>query len=339
MQLGAVVSVEVAERGTCDHATVLLHQLALADHAADEQAVSLPLLSELTHGVRVAVGDDRGLDGHGCLWLLARLGEPVCRRAGALSGRCKIEISTGPRDFPLYSELDRRNGRGEIVDLEVWDYNGAAEYFSEDGSERWAEIEWVLHSMRPQLQASDQAGKVGVPIFDPKGTNAQLTARAHEVGWDKVVVPADLRSFGKDWDAGKGSVLAEWQFSNYPFLWNNIIRSEAVFQSGLHLPPLTSTVDALIIVAKSGSFPASNSTLYAEQAVAQIDTVTTLGVFEIPIRLVGLMLPEGVDAFDGDWNEYDARYGRDGTHTPVEFSIAWGRPGQYGNRAARLNRI
>lgn len=222
------------------------------------------------------------------------------------------------------------------MDFEIKDFNGAAEYFADAGAQRWAEIIEVLRYLHPQLQASDQAGKVGQPIFDPKGTNARLTSAAMALGWAKVPVPRDLQPFGVDWDAGKGEVLAEWQFSNYPFLWNNIIRSEAVHQSQATLPPLTAAAKALIIVTKSGSWPASNSTLYFEQANAQIDTVTTLGVFQVPIRLVGLMLPSEGSVLEADWNEYGARYGRDGVTSARRLTLTRGRAGQYGNHSTKL---
>ncbi|MFD5276829.1 hypothetical protein ACFWIX_04630 [Pseudarthrobacter sp. NPDC058362] len=219
----------------------------------------------------------------------------------------------------------------------IRDFNGAAEYFSEVGESRWAEISSVLTSLRPQLQPSDQAGIVGRPIFDPKATNAALTAKAAELGWTNVIVPPELQPFGKDWDAGKGVVLAEWQFSNYPFLWNNIIRSEAVFHSRGILTPLNGPVEALVIVTKTGSLPASNSTLYFEQAEAQINTVTTLGVFGIPIRLVGLGIEPDVSVLDCDWNLYSGRYSRVPDTAQRTFDIAWGRAGQYGNLAARFS--
>lgn len=218
------------------------------------------------------------------------------------------------------------------MDFAVVDFNGAEEYFEGPGAARWGELWDVLAALRPQLQASDQANRVGVPIFDPKGTNASLTAAAAESGWFKVPLPVELRPFGQDWDAGKGTVLAEWQFSNYPFLWNNITRTEAVFQSEAVLPPLTGPVDALVIVTKSGSLPASNSTLYFEQALAQIERVTTLGIFHIPIRLVGLGIDESTDVLDCDWNVYPARYARAaGTTTPTRLRVLRGRAGQYGN--------
>lgn len=220
--------------------------------------------------------------------------------------------------------------------FELADFNGAAEYFAGPGYERWSEIERVLDWLTPQLQRSDQAGRIGTAIFDPKATNAALTGAAAEEGWIKVPVPDSLQPFGTDWDAGSGAVLAEWQFSNYPFLWNNIIRSEAIFQSGAALPGLA-PIEALIIVTKSGIFPASNSTLYFEQALAQIDTVTTLGVFEIPIRLVGLSIEPGAAELVSDWNEYSGRYARYPEFTERRaFAVARQRAGRYGYQPVRL---
>jgi hypothetical protein len=219
----------------------------------------------------------------------------------------------------------------------VEDFNDADTYFSKEGKSNWEELSQIFKSLQLQLQVSDQAGKQDTLIFDPKGTNAKLTSMASEKGWQKIPVPLDLQPFGKDWDSGKGSVLAEWQFSNYPFLWNNIIRSEAIFQSQDQLPQLTSPAKALVIVTKSGSIPSSNSTLYFEQAFAQISTVTKLGVFRVPIRLVGLAVPESASYVQCALNSYLARYGRE-TETSVDtqIEINWGRPGQYGNRSMIL---
>ncbi|QUQ70449.1 hypothetical protein [Kutzneria sp. CA-103260] len=217
---------------------------------------------------------------------------------------------------------------------ESTDFNGAAEYFQTLGAASWSEIDEVINQVEIQLQPSGQKGKTGTPIFDPKATNAKLTINALKKGWKKVPVPDSLKEFGADWDAGKGSVLVEWQFSNYPFLWNNVIRSEAVYSSKQALSGML-PIGALIIVTKSGSFPASNSTLYYEQAKAQLNTVTSLGVFDIPIRLVGLTIPPGTTQVQVKWNTYAERYGRDVLDTEVRtFDIRWNKPAQYGNRVA-----
>ena len=198
--------------------------------------------------------------------------------------------------------------------FELADFNAATQYFQNIARSEWSELERIVRDLVPQLQASDQSSKLGSPIFDPKATNLKLTSSASALGWEKVPVPTELTAFGLDWDAGRSGVLAEWQFSNYPFLWNNIIRSEAVFKAPQYLPT-GRDVGGLVIVTKGGSWPSSNSTLYFEQARAQIDIVTSLGVFDVPIRLVGLMIPTGVDELDADWNTYPGRYSRAAAET------------------------
>jgi hypothetical protein len=195
------------------------------------------------------------------------------------------------------------------VDFKLRDFNGADTYFDAAGSAEWNDLSEVLAELRPHLQASDQKGKVGAPIFDPKGTNAALTALAKERGWLTVPVPLELTMFGNDWDAGRGSTLAEWQFSNYPFLWNNVIRTQAVIAGGVRLASVDET-KALVVVTKGGEFPASNSTLYYEQAEAQLEAVFKTGAFSLPVRLIGLVLPEGAAEVDVVWTTYSARYGR-----------------------------
>jgi hypothetical protein len=167
------------------------------------------------------------------------------------------------------------------------DFNDAGAYFAGRGAAEWADLEVCIESLPLYLQPSGQRAKVGQPIFDPKATNAYLTNESHGRGWRKVPVPAGLTEFGTDWDAGKHETLAEWQFSNYPFLWNNVIRSEAVFKGETRLQGMM-PIAALVVVTKSGMLPASNSTLYFEQARAQLNAVTTFGAFDLPIRLVVL---------------------------------------------------
>ncbi len=205
------------------------------------------------------------------------------------------------------------------------DFNSAERYFDGVGKSQWKEIAELVAAMPLHLQASDQAKKVGRPIFDPKGTNAHLTDTAKLRGWNAVPVPKALTVFGVDWDAGKSSVLAEWQFSNYPFLWNNVIRTEAVFKSKTALP-VVGVAKALVVVTKSGIFPASNSTLYFEQAAAQLDVVTRFQAFSVPIRLVGLTLPKGCVSTDAVWTDYGGRYHRDGERTDRTFTVIWKKP-------------
>jgi hypothetical protein len=194
--------------------------------------------------------------------------------------------------------------------FQLRDFNASDQYFAGTGAAEWLELEAVLKSLPAFFQASDQKGKAGSPIFDPKATNAHLCAESQRRGWRVIPVPEVLRPFGDEWDAGKASTLAEWQFSNYPFLWNNVIRTEAVFRGKVQLSGLQ-PIAALVVVTKSGIFPASNSTLYYEQAIAQLSTVMSFNTFSVPIRVVGLTIPPDVDTLSIQWSAYsNPRYDR-----------------------------
>ena len=214
------------------------------------------------------------------------------------------------------------------MDYQHTDFNGASNIFGSSALAEWQSLHDVLSRLPFCLQPSEQAGKVGEPIFDPKATNANLTSIAAERGWTKIAVPSGLELFGSDWDGGRAAVLAEWQFSNYPFLWNNVIRSEAVFKSKVVLDGLDPII-GLVIVTKTGALPASNSTLYYEQACAQLNAVTEYNTFEIPIRVVGLFPPD-TQSIDAIWTEYPGRYSREGTSKKIRFEVQTGRASQYG---------
>ncbi len=225
------------------------------------------------------------------------------------------------------------------MNFDVTDFNGSKEYFEKSGADCWGETEAVVSAMPLFLQASQQAGITGNAIFDPKASNDYLNRRMQECGWRAIRVPESLNMFGKDWDGGKASVLAEWQFSNYPFLWNNVIRTEAVFKSTLSLNGV-GIPKALIIVTKSGLFPSSNSTLYYEQAKAQLDAVTTFKAFEVPIRLVGLTIPANVHEIEAMWSDYPSRYSRTaGTQDVKRFAVAWHGRNRYGQAFARITAL
>lgn len=200
------------------------------------------------------------------------------------------------------------------MEFVVSDFNDADAYFKKAGAAEWSDLSSILEAMPLHLQSSDQAGRVGRPIFDPKATNAYLTDHAKRKGWDGIPVPSQLVAFGTGWDGGKGATLAEWQFSNYPFLWNNVIRTEAVFRSQLVLGSLK-PIKGLVVVTKGGMFPSSNSTLYYEQAKAQLTNVMEFGTFSVPIRLVGLTIPEKAEKIEVVWSTYDGRYGREPNET------------------------
>jgi hypothetical protein len=217
----------------------------------------------------------------------------------------------------------------------IRDFNEAESYFASDGHSEWSDLERVLADLKPHFQASDQRGRVGSPIFDPKGTNTQLNAGVQALGWQVVPVPEELTMFGQDWDAGRGSTLAEWQFSNYPFLWNNVIRTQTVITGKVALAGVGMT-RALVVVSKSGVFPASQSTLYYEQAEAQLEAVFKLGAFSIPVRLVGLTLQPDAPELEAVWSTYSGRYARAPiTREDVTLKVTWSEQRtRYGARKA-----
>jgi hypothetical protein len=223
--------------------------------------------------------------------------------------------------------------------IEFRDFNNAEAYFAGNGSSEWSELQQVLDGLELHFQPSDQAGIQGTPIFDPKGTNAALTAGVQALGWAKVLVPEELTMFGTDWDAGKGATLAEWQFSNYPFLWNNVIRTQAVVSGQVALADV-GTTEALVVVTKAGLFPASQSTLYYEQAEAQLEAVFKLGAFSLPVRLVKLTIDPEAQELDAVWSTYPGRYAREPlTREPAKMIVTWGmRRTQYGTLKASFER-
>jgi hypothetical protein len=74
------------------------------------------------------------------------------------------------------------------ADYVTHDFGEAGAYFSGEGTSEWADLAAILDELAPHFQASDQAGRQGTPIFDPKGTNA---ARPHAHAGDP-----DLRAGG-----------------------------------------------------------------------------------------------------------------------------------------------
>ncbi|MFI5684031.1 hypothetical protein [Streptomyces sp. NPDC051636] len=221
--------------------------------------------------------------------------------------------------------------------FEVRDFFGAEEFFEYEGRQEWGEIEDVISRIDLQLQPSGQEGLNGQAIFDPKATNKILTENAAKYGWSKIAVPEPLRAFGNDWDAGKNSVLAEWQFSNYPFLWNNINRSQVVAGNGWTLAGMNSRPKALIIVTKSGCLPASQSTLYFEQATAQMEAVFSALELDLAIRLVGLKIPANSTRITASWNVYSGRTSRSVISVESRvFRVAWRQRTRVGGNLAAI---
>lgn len=106
-------------------------------------------------------------------------------------------------------------------------------------------------------------------------------------GWEaNIPIPSEYKFLGTDIDFGKAGAIVESQFSNYPFLLNNTLRSELFFKAGTVFA--SQPTQLVVLITKAKMFPASNSTLYYEQAVNQLTALTEYQVFDVPIRLVGL---------------------------------------------------
>lgn len=204
--------------------------------------------------------------------------------------------------------------------LQTTDFNAADIVIQASYGRPWHELKSVLEAMPLHLKASDQAGIQGTPIFDPVGTNEHIKAQLVERGWNSSIpIPAEYSFLGTDVDFGNEGMLVEVQFSNYPFLLNNTIRSELFFKAGLELGG--HRTGAAVIITKAQMFPASNSSLYYEQAVKQLTALAKSRVFDVPIRLVGLF-ERTEERIEVCFTNYGGRYSRTvGTRTTRTYVI------------------
>lgn len=195
------------------------------------------------------------------------------------------------------------------MEIQITDYNNAQSLFIDSFSSEWQEINTGVDRTVIHLKASDQRGLVGTPIFDPVGTNRTLKEEFTNSEWnDNLTIPNEFRFLGTDVDFEKNGIIVEVQFSNYPFLLNNILRSELFFKANTVFD--SQPVRSLILITKAGKFPSSNSTLYYEQAKLQLDSFSRYQLFSLPVRLVGLFPEVGVSN-RVKWTEYDnPRYSR-----------------------------
>jgi hypothetical protein len=193
--------------------------------------------------------------------------------------------------------------------FEITDYNECDTLLKEEYRQEWKEIEDTILKMPIFLKASDQKGKLGVPIFDPVGTNDYLKGELVDKSWSpNSPIPVEYKFLGLDIDFEKRGIILEAQFSNYPFLLNNILRSELFFRAKLVFSQHPSF--CLMIVTKAGGFPASNSTLYYEQAKSQLNSLCAHKIFSIPVRLIGLF-PDIGNENEVVWTKYEnSRYSR-----------------------------
>lgn len=219
----------------------------------------------------------------------------------------------------------RYSPRKEAMIIELHDFNSADKVIANNYPKEWEEIRKVLGRMPLHLKESDQAGIQGRPIFDPVGTNGYIKKGLQAKRWKaNIQVPNEYDFMGTDIDFGKNGFIGEAQFSNYPFLLNNILRAELFFKGGLVLADRKMT--CAFIITKAHMFPASNSTLYYEQAKYQLDALSKNKVFDVPIRLVGLKENVG-RKIRVIWTTYtEARYSRTvSARAKVTCDISMGR--------------
>jgi len=195
------------------------------------------------------------------------------------------------------------------VQINHQSFNDSTSLFEGKFRSQWDEVSAALSGILLHLKASDKAGIQGHPIFDPVGTNQAIKNVLISSGWrSNILIREEFKFLGTDIDFEKGGLLVEVQCSNYPFLLNNLLRSELFFKAKVCFsgPP----IEAVLIITKAHMFPASNSTLYYEQAVSQMSALAANKVFEVPMRVVGLF--EEVDRkIKVHWTEYhNSRYSR-----------------------------
>lgn len=210
------------------------------------------------------------------------------------------------------------------MDLKITDFNASETIFGKTHAREWREVEAALRRMPLHLKASDQYRKQGSLIFDPVGTNAYIRTTLGPHAWQAANIAQEFAFLGIDVDFAKSGVILEAQFSNYPFLLNNLLRSELFFRE--RVPFAGAPLTAVIIVVKAAMFPASNSTLYYEQALKQLNGLAMYRLFSVPLRLVGLFSPiqRGVQAVFTTYSA--ARYSRTiNKHVGIVCDISSGR--------------
>lgn len=188
------------------------------------------------------------------------------------------------------------------------DYNNAGDILSKKFVNECQEINSVLSGMPLYLKYSQQDKKADDLIFDPVGNNDYIKQKLIGFQWKaNVNIPKEFKMWGKDIDFSKSGVLVEVQFSNYPFLLNNLVRSQLFYKakSLFTIEP----VQVAVLITKLGILPSSNSTLYYEQAIEQIDSLFSYNIFDVPLRIIGIGI-ERSQEYPTVFSEYQGRTSR-----------------------------
>jgi hypothetical protein len=169
----------------------------------------------------------------------------------------------------------------------IADFNGADTLFNRSCSALWNEVDECLTALKLHVKQSDEAGRQGNLIFNPVGTNQELKDCLGEHDWQYLQLPEAYSFFGLGIDFDKQGAWIEAQFSNYPFLLNNILRAEVLYRDKVS-PRGNHRFRGMIVITKAKHFPSSNSTLHFEQAVDHLNGLNRHKLFSVPTRLVGL---------------------------------------------------
>lgn len=170
----------------------------------------------------------------------------------------------------------------------------------------WKELIQVLKSLPLYVKKSDQKGIEGRLNFDPVATNNYVKDQLVPLNWESPLkLPIEHKAWGKHVDFGKNGMMLEIQFSNYPFLANNLLRSDYFYREKITLS-ITGKPKALMIITKDSIFPSANSSLYCKQAEDQLSN----SVFKIPLVMISLYMEFGES--DTILTEYSSnRYSRE----------------------------
>lgn len=176
-----------------------------------------------------------------------------------------------------------------------------------------------LQGLHLHLKPSHQKNKNFSPIFDPIGTNSSIN-QILTPDWEyRLKIPKNYKDLGTDVDYYKDGSILEVQFSNYPYLANNLLRSEVFFKSNELI--FKDKVKNLTFIIKGKKLPSSNSTLSYEQAENQLDIWSENEMFSIPVRLIGITIDETTFE-EGIWTEYSKRTSNEIISSNLEkFSI------------------
>ena len=169
------------------------------------------------------------------------------------------------------------------------------------------------------MKASGQKDKGASPIFDPVAANAMIKAALLPLGWKtNVAIPEEVSFLGTDVDYLHSGLLAEAQFSNYPFLSQNVLRTALFIRSNTLFDG--APIIALVIIVKAHMIPASNGVANYEQAVSLVTSLIKHRVVDLPTRVVGLFAAQGVPV-PAVWSEYPSARSRRPTSQPAACTL------------------